>query len=98
LKESTTMPFLHKLSKRVARIRSRTLMVAAGAAFACEPSDRSSGRTVWCRTSAPWVATTQRPWQSTTAARWSARAKLRQVRITPSCGATARAEISSESL
>src|SRR6266498_4072720 len=37
------MPYLFKLSKRVARIRSRALILAAAAAFACEPGGRSMG-------------------------------------------------------
>ncbi|HYT71567.1 MAG TPA: Ig-like domain-containing protein, partial [Gemmatimonadales bacterium] len=35
------MPYLFKLSKRVARTRSRALILAAAAVFACEPGDPS---------------------------------------------------------
>jgi len=37
------MPYLFKLSKRVARTRSRALILAAAAAFACEPTDPMNG-------------------------------------------------------
>src|SRR6266571_6023681 len=35
------MPYLFKISQRVARTRSRALILALAAAFACEPSDHS---------------------------------------------------------
>src|SRR5881409_1257220 len=37
------MPYLFKLSKRVARTRWRALILAAAAAFACEPTDPMNG-------------------------------------------------------
>src|SRR5213594_1721252 len=37
------MPYLFKLSKRVARTRSRALILAAAAAFTCEPTDPMNG-------------------------------------------------------